>query len=310
MRLFHSKGYKVFSGYIYGWGASCVIIGALFKIMHFPYAGIILTVGMVVEAFIFFVSAFEPQMEHYDWSRVFPQLGRNKIDAANQPAVAGNMMTGGISAVGLEQKDADDLKRGICKIAETADALANVVEKAPDVGRNMERISDSFEHLNDRTRKVGEALENSARELTHGCTEMNRLVTDSARELSEKIRMNTEKMMQSMMLAGEQCAVLGGVIDEQAQQVKNGMHSFVQGNIRINENIAALNALYEIQVKDTKEGLEVFRKMHQETDKVLKHVAESSGSTSRFKEETQQLAEKVSSLNSVYGNMLSLINNN
>lgn len=80
MKVFQTKAYKVIIGYVYGWGATAVIIGALFKIMHFPYAGLILTVGMLVEAFIFFVSAFEPAMEHYDWARVFPVLGKSGAD--------------------------------------------------------------------------------------------------------------------------------------------------------------------------------------------------------------------------------------
>ena len=74
-KIFQTKAYKVITGFVYGWGATAVIVGALFKIMHFPGAGIVLTVGMLVEAFIFFLSAFEPVMEHYDWARVFPELG-------------------------------------------------------------------------------------------------------------------------------------------------------------------------------------------------------------------------------------------
>ena len=80
MKLFQSKAYKVIIGFVYGWGATAVIIGALFKIMHFPGAGIVLTVGMLVEAFIFFMSAFEPALEHYDWSRVFPVLGKSEAE--------------------------------------------------------------------------------------------------------------------------------------------------------------------------------------------------------------------------------------
>ena len=80
MKLFQTKAYKVLMNYVYGWGASAVIIGALFKIMHFPGAGIILTIGMLVEAFIFFLSAFEPALEHYDWSRVFPALSSKEIE--------------------------------------------------------------------------------------------------------------------------------------------------------------------------------------------------------------------------------------
>ena len=62
-KLFKTKAYQVTVGYIYGWGASAVIIGALFKIMHFPGAGVILTAGMLVEALVLFVCPFLPTME-------------------------------------------------------------------------------------------------------------------------------------------------------------------------------------------------------------------------------------------------------
>ena len=70
--LVQSPRWKKFMGYVYGWGASVVLIGALFKIQHYPYAGELLTVGMTVEAIIFFFSAFEPPHEQPDWSLVYP----------------------------------------------------------------------------------------------------------------------------------------------------------------------------------------------------------------------------------------------
>ena len=75
MKFFQTKAYKVIMNYVYGWGAAIVILGALFKIMHFQGAGPMLIVGMSVEAIFFFLSAFEPGMEHYDWARVFTELG-------------------------------------------------------------------------------------------------------------------------------------------------------------------------------------------------------------------------------------------
>ncbi|MEG1763221.1 MAG: gliding motility protein GldL, partial [Bacteroidales bacterium] len=59
---------------LYGLGASIVILGALFKIQHFPGAAIMLVGGMSIEAIIFFFSAFEPLHEEYDWSLVYPEL--------------------------------------------------------------------------------------------------------------------------------------------------------------------------------------------------------------------------------------------
>lgn len=72
--VFESKKWKKFMALCYGWGAAIVIVGALFKILHWKGADIMLMVGMMTEAFIFFLSAFEPVHEEVDWSLVYPEL--------------------------------------------------------------------------------------------------------------------------------------------------------------------------------------------------------------------------------------------
>ena len=59
---------------LYGWGASLVILGALFKIEHYPGASIMLALGLGTEAIIFFFSAFETPKEEPKWERVWPAL--------------------------------------------------------------------------------------------------------------------------------------------------------------------------------------------------------------------------------------------
>ena len=86
-KLFQTKGGKTGMNYAYSWGAAVVILGALFKINHFPYAKEMLIVGMGTEVLIFFLSGFEPQYEYhpeYEWERVYPELAE---DAA--PVVKG-----------------------------------------------------------------------------------------------------------------------------------------------------------------------------------------------------------------------------
>lgn len=60
--------------FTYGMGAAVVIIGALFKIEHLPGASILLKIGLITEAFIFALSAFEPVDHELDWSLVYPEL--------------------------------------------------------------------------------------------------------------------------------------------------------------------------------------------------------------------------------------------
>jgi len=69
------KGKLSITNFIYGMGAAIVIVGALFKIQHYPYASLILTIGMLVEAGVFAFSAFDRAQNDLDWSLVYPELG-------------------------------------------------------------------------------------------------------------------------------------------------------------------------------------------------------------------------------------------
>ncbi|MFO0360106.1 MAG: gliding motility protein GldL, partial [Flavobacteriales bacterium] len=101
-----SKAWKKFMAKLYGIGAAVVIIGAMFKIQHWPGASAFLVLGLSTEAVIFFFSAFEPLHEEPDWSLVYPELAmpdeqkklmkeENKGKRAN---VAGGGATGSLTA--------------------------------------------------------------------------------------------------------------------------------------------------------------------------------------------------------------------
>jgi gliding motility-associated protein GldL len=66
--------FNKFMPLLYGLGAAVVIVGAMFKIMHWPGAGPMLVVGLSTEAVIFAFSAFQPVHKDPDWTRVYPQL--------------------------------------------------------------------------------------------------------------------------------------------------------------------------------------------------------------------------------------------
>ncbi|MGB0185852.1 MAG: gliding motility protein GldL [Flavobacteriaceae bacterium] len=69
-----TEGKITITNMVYGLGAAIVIVGALFKIQHWPYGSEILTIGMIVEALVFTYSAFERQKGDLDWSLVYPEL--------------------------------------------------------------------------------------------------------------------------------------------------------------------------------------------------------------------------------------------
>ncbi len=83
--FFESRSGKRLMGMAYGFGASIVIVGALFKILHWPFADLMLMVGMFTEAIIFAISAFEPIHEEWDWSLVYPELAGMESDSKAEP---------------------------------------------------------------------------------------------------------------------------------------------------------------------------------------------------------------------------------
>lgn len=319
-KIFQTKAYKVITGYVYGWGATAVIIGALFKIMHFPGAGLVLTVGMCVEAFIFFLSAFEPAMEHYDWARVFPELGasgeklgvnqkaarKTATPAAAAPA-AGTVTSVG---VGLDEADVNKLRQGIDKIVATADNFAEASVSVPEFAKKITTAAVSFEKLGEKTEKMGDLLEVSLNSFSEGCGEIHQILQDSARNITSQIKNNCEKLAATMGQSADGFGNLSKIMEEQMLQVKSQAENYTQQVSAVNKNISALNALYELQVNETKDCLESFRGMQSDMGEMLENVSLSLDSTKLFKQESQQLANNVASLNSVYGNMLSVVNNN
>lgn len=326
MKILQTKAYKVIMGYVYGWGAAAVIVGALFKIMHLPGAGPFLMAGMLVEAVIFFLSAFEPPMEHYDWARVFPVLGKKATEwdekesmesvqmpmpgnsGIVQPA-ANATITGNVS-LGLENEDLDKLKAGIHKIAETADHFAGIVGNTPDVAQKIAKVTDSFEELGERTQQMSKTLQQSVEGISSGYDEVNKMLIDSTQTLTTQIKGNCEKLASGMGESAAKFSTLSQLMDEQYRQLKTNATDYSQQIAGINKNISALNALYELQIHETKTCLESFQGMQGDMSEMLENVSLSLDSTKLFKQESQQLANNVASLNSVYGNMLSVVNNN
>ena len=135
----------------YGIGASIVIIGVLFKLMYWEGADIMLTVGLLTEALIFAMSAFERPLKTYEWDKVI-DFENGKIDlqinngftpsaegapaeqaynqggayppATNYPAP--NAFPGVTNIEGLSDEDAQKLNQSIQNLTRTASQLNEI----------------------------------------------------------------------------------------------------------------------------------------------------------------------------------------
>ena len=145
----HTRRYRQFMAKVYGLGASVVLIGALFKINHYPGADIMLIVGLGTEAIIFFFSAFEPPFTEPDWSLVYPELAGmygNVKGSELKRKSATERLDEMFEKAKLDQDTVDKLGIGIEKLSENASQLSDLTGAASatnDFTANVQTASDS-----------------------------------------------------------------------------------------------------------------------------------------------------------------------
>ena len=142
----YKSGFKTFMARLYGWGASLVILGALFKIQHWTGAGLFLTIGLVTEAVIFFFSAFESAKEEPDWSLVYPELAYMKDpDKKGTPT---QQLDKALERAKIEDELIESLGDGLRKFGETASKLNETVEAAGAISEYNQQIAEGVKNMN------------------------------------------------------------------------------------------------------------------------------------------------------------------
>jgi len=248
------KKWKNFMAKLYGWGASVVILGALFKIQHWTGAGVMLTIGLTTEAVIFFFSAFEKPHEEPDWSLVYPEL------AGMTP----------------EEKEG--------KITGTAtEELDKMLEEAKIGPELLQSLGAGLQNLSDSTSKLSDISD--AAVATNDYAKSMKNASASVDELSKAYTKATSEITSLDLSAGD-----GQTFGKQLQEVS--------------QKLSSLNAVYELQLQGSNDFLKSQSKLHSGITDLLENLNASVSDTKKFKEEVGALAENLSALNTVYGNML------
>jgi len=159
--FFASRKYKLITKYVTGYGASVVILGALFKIMHWPLADQMLIVGLITESLIFAFIAIEPLHEEVDWTRVFPELGVEENNDENRllPLLKKGGMGGGaadhlakeLDKAGIDQTLLAKLKDGMSNLADNAKSLGAISTAAGATDSYVKSLETASEGLNKLT---------------------------------------------------------------------------------------------------------------------------------------------------------------
>ena len=144
-KITEAKWYKVMMPKLYGWGASLVIIGALFKIQNWPFAGLFLTIGLTTEAVIFFFSAFEKQYEDYDWSLVYPELAHMEDPSAKKPA---QQLDEALQRAKIDNELIESLNEGLRSFGDATKKLNETIAAAASINDYNDQIQEGVKNMN------------------------------------------------------------------------------------------------------------------------------------------------------------------
>lgn len=271
--IVRSKTYKTFMGYLYGWGAAVVIIGALFKIMHWPGANAMLIAGMGTETIIFFLSAFEPPHKEWDWSLVYPELA-GMIEETPLLDKNGNPIE---SATPVSK---DPLSAKLDKMLEDANISPELIDR---LGQGMQNLADSANSMNNMANVTA--------------------ATDKFVSNMDNVAGQAGKLLESMQGAPEAISTLSSIYRETAESL-GGEVSYVEEMKKMSASLSSINAMYEMQINNASTQMNLNKEFEEKMSAMLTNFTDSADGIMKYKEQVDALTRKVAELNNVYGNML------
>ena len=250
------------------WGASIVIVGALFKILHLGgiWGNYMIGIGLGVEAFLFFLTGFFPPAQELPWDRVYPEL--NDDFNGELPKVSARPVNAApaFSSTAALDKMLEDAKVGPELIESLGNGLRSFGTQVAAIGT----IGDAAGATTEFAGKIKQA--------TTSFDHLNGAFGKATAQLVELGETNSDAKAYH-------------------HQVTN-----------LAKNLGSLNAVYELELQDSSAHLKSMNKFYENLSLTMNNFNESMEDSKQFKEEVGKLAKNLSSLNAIYGNMLTAMN--
>ena len=226
--LTQTKGYKTFMGYVYGFGASIVMVGAYFKLTHIPGADFMLGLGLGVEALIFFLSAFEPQHLEYQWDNVFVELEEDWN--GEDRTVFGTSGNGGGSSINTPEMN---------------HAMEQAMAATHDYTNAMEQATRSINNFAHNYVKSSQQLSTSLSKLDFSALDTDTLkkVATSMQSLNSIYELQLQSMEQTSSASSKLAATMNSYMDNLNNSANNTNELNKQLN-QLSSRLSALNGVY------------------------------------------------------------------
>jgi gliding motility-associated protein GldL len=323
LAIVRTKQYRNFMAKLYGWGASVVIIGALFKINHYTGADIMLIIGLGTESLIFFFSAFEPPHVDPDWSLVYPQLAGLEGDTSAKKKLPGESATQELDKMLEKAKIGpeliESLGAGLRNLNDTTSKLSDISNASlanDQYVSNLKGAAESASVLSDSYKKTARSLDQNT-SVNEEQLQNIQAVSKNAASLSAAYSQASDSLMDEISLNKEFSTSMKGVTatanqfivkyNESAELLSKTTEtlntSALEGNNynkqlqKISNNLSALNALYELHLQSSNQQMEVTNKASDSLNKLVTNVNESVTNSAKFK-------DSLAALNTVFEQQL------
>ncbi|MEZ7866183.1 MAG: gliding motility protein GldL [Paludibacteraceae bacterium] len=309
----------------YSLGASIVILGAMFKILHYPIGNIMLGIGMSVESVIFALGIFDRPYREYDWSKIFNFKAEDdeRLDVKTiatavqggvqtafiQPSLSGEVVPADFQQIygpaGVQQTGVQEA--GIQQTGGTNGILFGETLSEDDVQKLSEGIKNltlTAENLQTLA-NVALAANGFARNI-ETASEMAASFADT----QQKLNTNAETLAASYQ----------GVNTEMDNVVSNTRNYSVNVD-NVNRSLSTINSIYEIQLRHIQSQTESLNQQAEairqatthidgvasDMDKMKEAAAAAQAESQRYQSATRKLTRQVEDLNTIYGNMLNAL---
>jgi len=202
-----SKSTKKLFNMAYGLGASVVIIGALFKILHWEFGpltgGLLLAIGLITEALIFAISAFEPVDDEFDWSLVYPELAGGESNGRKNEAAEAE------EAEGLLSRKLDELLKEANIDSELMTSLGESIRNFEGAAKGIAPTADAIQS----TKKYSEELSQAATQM-ESLNSLYKVQLESASRqasINEEVVQNAGALKDQMESLASNLSSLNGV---------------------------------------------------------------------------------------------------
>lgn len=308
---------QTFLNYAYSWGASIVILGALFKLTHLPGGNFMLFMGMGTEVVVFFLSAFDRPFDKDEIGKELPhdyetdeeiaaRLGLTdddeEADDTDEDTIEDTTADEAVSQPAAQPVAVDQPAAQPAAAQPVAQGVSGVVfvgggaaaAAAPSAAATSATVDGGGTAAAPETAATPNAAEAAQAAIAAATPAGAQPFDAEAKRLAEIIRLANDELLRRAQ------AVLSPEMEEATQAYIAKLRTLADTFTKVDEQSARL-------AHDSEEMAQLNRTLtaiNKTYDLHFQSISKQVGTIEQINEETRQLAKRIEELNGVYRRMI------